>query len=126
MKYLGTALAIALLLIGGFYALSAYLYTEKQGPAPQNEEPSAGTTLTGDEGRPRYMDIETYVRTNISALSPIKEQLGGTYYVTDIATRDGTGVVSYEDGHNAYIADFSYTIEEDGRPVVTSFTPREQ
>lgn len=124
MKYFIAALCLVILLIGGFYALNAYIYSEKQGDAPQSEAPTGGTTLTGDEGGPRYMDIETYVRTNISALSPVKEQLGGTFYVTALEVHDGTGIVSYEDGHNAYTADFTYTTKEDGRTVITSFLVR--
>ncbi len=74
----------------------------------------------------RYMDIKSYVQNNISDLSPVKEQVGGTFYVTSIQALDGIGTVSYEDGHNAYVADFTYTIEADGKPTVTSFTIREQ
>ncbi len=77
------------------------------------------TTATG-----RYMDVETYVRTNISTLSPVKAQLGGTFYVTSIAAHGGAGTVSYEDGHNAYTADFTYNVSQQGRPSVTSFTVR--
>lgn len=73
----------------------------------------------------RYMDIETYVRTSISELSPVKEVLGGTFYVTKIETADGNGIVEYEDGHIALIADFTYTIDEVGKPTLTSFTVRE-
>lgn len=72
----------------------------------------------------RYMDIETFVRTNISAISPVEATLGGTFYVTDIETHGGTGTVSYEDGHNAYTADFSYKVSQDGKPTITSFTVR--
>ena len=71
------------------------------------------------------MDIETFVRTNISTLSPVHEQLGGTFYVTSIEAHGGTGSVSYEDGHNAYTADFIYSVSQDGKPSVTSFTVRE-
>lgn len=62
------------------------------------------------EGTAVSPDIEQYVRDNISTLSPEPEVLGGTYYVTSIEAKDGNGVVSYEDGHNAYTADFTYTI----------------
>ncbi|MBP9855750.1 MAG: hypothetical protein KBC48_00370 [Candidatus Pacebacteria bacterium] len=82
-------------------------------------------TPTPDVNTPgRYMDIESYVKNDISTLSPVKEQLGGTFYVTAIETNNGTGVVSYEDGHNAYTADFTYTIADDGKPTITNFTIR--
>ena len=81
-----------------------------------------GVWLKDDTGR--YMDIESYVKNDISTLSPVKEQLGGTFYVTEIETKDGTGTVSYEDGHNAYTADFTYTVADDGKPTITNFTIR--
>lgn len=71
-------------------------------------------------------DIETkvaaYVRDNISNLSPEKEVLGGKYQVTDLAfTGDNTGTVSYEDGHVAYTAIFSYNISETGDVTIVTF-----
>lgn len=73
----------------------------------------------------RYMDIESYVRNSISALSPVKEVLGGTFYVTEIETDNGVGVVHYEDGHIALIADFTYEVDASGKPSITSFKVRE-
>lgn len=71
--------------------------------------------------------VEAYVSSIISDLSNEAgkpEALGGTFYVTDIAANDGKGVVSYEDGHNAYTADFTYSIDVNGRINVNSFTVR--
>ncbi|OGC88584.1 hypothetical protein A2419_02875 [Candidatus Adlerbacteria bacterium RIFOXYC1_FULL_48_26] len=72
----------------------------------------------------RSMDIESYVRSRISDLSPTKEQLGGTFYVTEIESHGGAGTVQYEDGHNAYTADFTYRITREGQPIVDSFVIR--
>jgi hypothetical protein len=69
--------------------------------------------------------IEDYVRSNISSLSPDKEVLGGTFYITDIEAHGGTGTVSYEDGHVNYTADFTYTIDQNGKVTITSFKTRE-
>lgn len=74
----------------------------------------------------KLMDIETYVRANISEISPVKEQLGGTFYVTKIETNDGVGVVEYEDGHNAYVADFTYTMSDLEGIKFPTFVIREQ
>jgi hypothetical protein len=77
----------------------------------------------------RLMSIESYVTQNISTLSPEKEVLGGTFYVTSIqvvpgAGSEGTGVVSYEDGHNAFTADFVYESNEQSGHTITKFTVR--
>jgi hypothetical protein len=70
------------------------------------------------------MTIEEYVRKNISTLSPEKEQVGGTFYVTNIEAAGGVGTVKYEDGHVAYVADFTYVTDQNGTVSVTSFTVR--
>lgn len=69
-------------------------------------------------------DVESYVRENIASLSPRDEVLGGVFFVTKIDVgNDGTGTVEYEDGHNAYTADF--TFETGGDEVeITSFVVR--
>lgn len=90
--------------------------------SPLTEAQSATTAPTG-----KYMGIEAYVTAFISELSPKEERLGGTFYVTKLEiTGTSTGVVEYEDGHDAYTADFSYSIDpQTARPEVTAFTIRE-
>jgi hypothetical protein len=73
----------------------------------------------------RLMSIEDYVKNNISTLSSEKEQVGGTFYVTAIEAHGGAGTVSYEDGHNGYTADFTYTTDENTGYTITSFKVRE-
>jgi len=72
----------------------------------------------------KLMSVEDYVSQNISALSPVKEELGGKFYVTNITANDGRGVVSYEDGHMAYTADFTYTSSDRTGHEITSFVVR--
>ena len=70
--------------------------------------------------------IEGYIRQNLTTLSPVVATMGGTHYVTRIRLLDGEGTVWYEDGHNAYIADFTYTVSEDNKDVaVQTFVVRE-
>lgn len=107
---------IALLVIAGAVLYLQQREVASQEGAPQTEEPFSGG---------RTMSIEEYVRQNISELSPEPEVLGGTFYVTEIEAGNGKGVVSYEDGHNAYTADFTYTIEpEHGAITINSFVVR--
>lgn len=70
--------------------------------------------------------IEAYVAENISSLSTAPEVLGGTFYVTAIEAHDGAGTVSYEDGHNAYTADFTYSFDDAGSISIDSFVVRAQ
>lgn len=90
----------------------AYWYDHAEAPV-QNPE---------DE---RIMDIETYVRENISQLSPEPAVMGGTFYVTEITTDGDSGTVWYEDGHIALIADFAYLVDKYGI-TITSFEVRSE
>lgn len=66
--------------------------------------------------------VRQFFERNISTLSPEKEVLGGTFYVTDFALNDNySGVVSYEDGHMAYKAYVTFTTDKTGAISVTSF-----
>ncbi|KND47480.1 MAG: hypothetical protein AB199_03560 [Parcubacteria bacterium C7867-004] len=112
MKLIIPFVLIALGLVG--------LYISYQSQRPLPPEP----VVTEEAPVARYMDIESYVRNSISELSPIKEQLGGTFYVTKIEMSEGMGLVEYEDGHNAYVADFTYSVAEDGKPTILTFTIR--
>ncbi len=80
--------------------------------------PEAGAPTT------KLMSIESFVTINISELSPVKEQLGGKFYVTHIEVDRGKGEVSYEDGHNAYTADFTYEASDQTGIHITSFVIR--
>ncbi|HRH25807.1 MAG TPA: hypothetical protein PLD99_02595 [Parcubacteria group bacterium] len=81
-------------------------------------------SLNDNTPQGKLMSVESYVSQNISELSPIKEVLGGKFYVTDIEVLDGRGTVSYEDGHIAYTADFSYTSSDRTGHNITSFVIR--
>jgi hypothetical protein len=95
----------------GLYVLIAN--KEETLPAP------AGTSTQN-----RMMSVENYVKIYISELSPVSEVLGGRFYVTKIETDGDSGTVWYEDGHNAYVADFLYTTESNGAVRVNSFEVR--
>ncbi len=70
--------------------------------------------------------LEAYLAEHLAELSSVKEVLGGHFYITDLVAANGSGTVSYEDGHNAYVADFTYLINTvDGTVTVENFTVRE-
>lgn len=109
-----TFIAIAVVVLGLFGA-AFYMNTNRE---PAYTGPHAAINERADA-------VESYIRANISTLSSEKEVLGGTFYVTRIRLLENTGTVEYEDGHNAYVADFTYTISDDLKRVsVGEFTVR--
>ena len=70
------------------------------------------------------LPIKDYIKRNISDLSPIKAVLGGTFYVTNVEIHNGRGFVNYEDGHNAFVADFKYTSDPTNGIEINSFVLR--
>ncbi len=66
--------------------------------------------------------VADYLRDFISKLSPTKAVLGGTFFVTKILFNDGNGgTVDYEDGHIAFHAAFTYSLDALGRVHIESF-----
>ncbi|MFA6094692.1 MAG: hypothetical protein WC757_02285 [Candidatus Paceibacterota bacterium] len=66
--------------------------------------------------------VADYVRDFISQLSPTKEVLGGTFFVTKISFNDSNGgVVEYEDGHISLRAEFTYSLDSLGNVHIDSF-----
>jgi hypothetical protein len=112
-------LTLSLLLILIIVAFAMVRVFHKEPAKKATVEPASSPAATTSP-----MTIEQYVTKNISAISPVKEQLGGTFYITDIETHGRSGAVKYEDGHNAYIADFTYTIDERGMPTIDTFAVR--
>ena len=103
---------IAILCIFGIIYISMYKNTETY---------TIDTNLNATSTR---TSVENFVRQNISKLSEEKEVLGGKFFVTKIELNDGSGVVEYEDGHNAFVADFKYDVNTKGEISVLSFKVR--
>ena len=116
-RFLTVLLIIITIVVGGYFAYG------------RSAVPDAADDQTPDTEAPRkLMSVESYVRQNISALSPIRETMGGTFYVTEIEVKpaERTGHVKYEDGHMAYEADFTYTSNDRTGHSITSFVVRNQ
>ena len=62
--------------------------------------------------------VENYIREHITTLAPEQPVLGGTWYVTNVRIDSiiKTGSMSYEDGHIAGEATFTYV--RDGNQIV--------
>jgi hypothetical protein len=112
-------LAIALI-VGGYFAYGKSATPEIDTTSDELPQPAS------DAPQGKLMSVEAYVSQNISALSPIKETMGGTFYVTEIEVEpeERKGHVRYEDGHNAYEADFTYTSDDRAGHGITSFVVR--
>jgi putative hemolysin len=66
--------------------------------------------------------VNDYLNKNISNLSPVKEVLGGKYYVTNTRfDKSGEAVIDYEDGHIAHQAKVIYEYKNSAVKVL-SFT----
>jgi hypothetical protein len=114
MKSILAGLIIVVVIVGGFF------YLVKKSPPSQNSEYATSTVATTTQN----LSVEEYIRQNISAISPESAQVGGTFYVTAFEAHNGTGTVSFEDGHVAHTADFTYTTDRTGKVSVVSFTLR--
>ncbi|MDQ3089880.1 MAG: hypothetical protein M3Q24_01880 [bacterium] len=87
----------------------------------------ASIKLTPTTVTPKFpqTSVENYLKNNLARLSPEKEVLGGKFFITKLElTSNKNGVVEYEDGHNAFIADFNYLIEGSGEVKISSFVVR--
>ncbi len=104
-----------------------FIYSEEAtAPTIEISERPQDTAYQEEAYKNRAMSIETYIQMNISSLSPVQEVLGGTFYVTEVKASNGSGVVQYEDGHQAYTADFTYTHTDQRGYAVTKFRVRER
>ncbi|MES2931295.1 MAG: hypothetical protein V4682_01180 [Patescibacteria group bacterium] len=103
-----TQTILGTLVIIGFVMGALFLYERSERETPLSEAPAVESPAVVPS---ESVSIEEYVTKNISTLSPEPEQLGGTFYVTGIEAMEGSGTVYYEDGHNAYTADFTYTLD---------------
>lgn len=100
---------VALLIVITLLGVFAFAYYKTQ-EAERLQDIIDPTTSPEDIA---FDALEKYIKEHISELSPVKETLGGTFFVTRIRAYDNEGTVEYEDGHNAYTASFTYTIEGD-------------
>jgi hypothetical protein len=66
--------------------------------------------------------VINYLENNISLLSPVDTELGGSFYVTSVTfPEENTAIVDYEDGHIALSAKANYSINSDGEVEINSF-----
>jgi len=111
------ALLISLLLLPAC-TFSGTNTTKPQEPENQIADVSDNNAFTVKE---REL-IETYIRTNIVELSPIKAVLGGGWLARNIHWQDdGSAVVEYEDGHIGLTAYFEPVINDDGTVTIERF-----
>jgi hypothetical protein len=116
-RFIIVLLIIIAVVVGAYFAYGS-------GSGPIAETPQAPMQQPGaEQPQGKLMSVESYVTQNISALSPIKETMGGTFYVTEIEVdpTERKGHVSYEDGHMAYEAEFTYTSDDRTGHTITSF-----
>lgn len=115
------AAVLIAVIVGGYFAYTPKNSETTPTPQPQEQTP----TTSASQGK--LMSIESYVTQNISALSPVKEVLGGRFYVTEIEVEpeERKGKVKYEDGHIALEAEFTYVSDDRTGHTITSFVVRD-
>jgi hypothetical protein len=116
---------IAIIALAAVIAGGSYLVWKRS--QPQIQVFDGQEAVRQMEANDRTVGIEEYMKRNISGISAeagYPEELGGTFYITQFEAHGGAGTVSYEDGHNAYTADFAYATDKKGLVSVTSFTVR--
>jgi hypothetical protein len=117
-------LIVALLLL---IVIAVVLFMNK--PASQNIEDDITPAENNEEYIPEEtMDVEKqgavfeYLKNNISELSPEKEVLGGTFYITSIDFLDENNLIAgYEDGHIALTAEVEYEYIDVNNIAINSF-----
>jgi hypothetical protein len=112
------------IIVGAVMLVALFLTLRGRSPSPSTNAKTATSTKQAATTVEKNPTIQEYIKDNISKLSPKKEVLGGKFQVVKITAHGGAGTVIYEDGHNAYTADFKYAIDESGMPEVTSFSIR--
>jgi hypothetical protein len=105
MKYTLITIVILILLAGVGFVVWGTVHRQPQ--VVTNNEVTASSTIEVDNSD----IVKKYIEEHISTLSPVKEVVGGKFYTTNIVTGKDSGVVSYEDGHNEFVADFSFTVD---------------
>ena len=66
--------------------------------------------MQSQEGQKLLYDREAYLASNLSNLSPEKEVLGGSFYLTNISWLEADkAIIEYEDGHIALKAKVAFT-----------------
>ncbi len=109
---------LVLLIFGvGIYLAYIYTFSERAGQETSSERNGASSLSEASKAA-----VDAYLRGHISELSTEPEVLGGKFYVTDIAFLSDTRArVWYEDGHNAFKAEFDFFINADNEVREVNF-----
>lgn len=116
---------LAILLAVGI-ALIGVVFTYNRTHAPERIEIKNEVVVNPEQKNIVASEVfEQYVRERIGTLSPEPAVLGGSFYVTEVVfPGEGSAVVSYEDGHIAFVADVAYTLDSSGVVTVNRFDIR--
>lgn len=80
----------------------------------QGENALADGEIYNEESFSKLSSRQSYLVKNISELSPIKEVLGGNFYITEFTWHDeNLTKIKYEDGHIALEAEVSFDADSD-------------
>lgn len=76
--------------------------SENDSALQEQENNIEGNFLESQEELSFLFERETFLSENLSTLSPEKEVLGGSFYLTNVYWQDmNSAIIEYEDGHIA-------------------------
>lgn len=111
-------LLVAVVIIGAVI-LAAVLIScsaSRQVLGPNSSSEEAQLVAGGSYSAADRAVFEAFLRKNLSELSPEKEVLGGTFYLTNIVwITDRNAIIDYEDGHIALRASVGFSFTDKNR-----------
>ncbi len=117
-RYLLVIIILAVVIVATLHT------TRKKGSDNKAGEESAAQEKMAQEvhNTDKQNYIFEYLKENISQLSPKKEVLGGSFYITSVDfTESNALIVDYEDGHITLTAELIYQYTDSDNFKISSF-----
>jgi predicted PurR-regulated permease PerM len=117
-------LTIALVILIGvfFYVYSTNKQNEEQNKELINNTNEITNTEKNELSEEEQQTVFNYLQNNISEISPEKEVLGGSFYITSIDFLNGQeAIIEYEDGHIAFKANVQFQYINQDNITINNF-----
>lgn len=123
-KYSIIILSVFLIII-----ISIFLYINSKKTEKENENLNTNNNLNeitntekNELSEEEQQTVFNYLQNNISEISPEKEVLGGSFYITSIDFLNGQeAIIEYEDGHIAFKANVQFQYINQDNITINNF-----